>query len=75
MAFAHNPCFFTLTLISLGVNGLYSDFGKTKEWFDKELKLKGYKDYKNILLATIDINEKITIYEKNKCIKVSNVLE
>ena len=51
------------------------NFGKTKEWFDKELKLKGYKDYKNILLATIDINEKITIYEKNKCIKVSNVLE
>jgi len=51
------------------------NFGKTKEWFDKELKLKGYKDYKNILLATIDINEKITIYEKNKCIEVSNVLE
>lgn len=52
-----------------------NNFGKTKDWLDKELKLKGYKNYENILLATIDINEKITIYEKNKCIEVSNVLE
>ena len=51
------------------------NYGKSKEWFDKELKIKGYKEYKDILLATIDINEKITIYERNKCIEVSNILE
>lgn len=59
---------------NLMINNI-ENFGKTKEWFDKELKLKGYKEYEDILLATIDINEKITIYEKNKCIEVSNVLE
>lgn len=52
-----------------------NNFGKTKQWLNQELKLKGYKDYKDILLATLDINEKINIYEKNKCIEVSNILE
>lgn len=51
------------------------NFGKTKEWMDKELKLKGYTEYKDILLATIDIHQKVTVYEKNKCIEVSSVLE
>lgn len=38
---------------------------KTKEWLDSQLKIKGYNNYKNILLATIDSNEKIIVYEKN----------
>ena len=39
--------------------------GKNKDWLTKELKIKGYKDLSQILLATVDINEKLTVYEKN----------
>lgn len=38
---------------------------KDKEWLDKELKRRGYDDYKRILLLTIDNNDKIVIYDKN----------
>ena len=38
---------------------------KDKEWLDHELKVNGYDNYDNILLATIDNNFKVTIYEKN----------
>lgn len=38
---------------------------KDKEWLDHELKVNGYDNYDNILLATIDNNYKVTIYEKN----------
>lgn len=48
---------------------------KTDKWVRKELKLQGYKDLNNILLATLDINDKIVVYEKNKSVKVYNVLE
>ena len=34
---------------------------KTEEWLEQELKIKGYRDLKKILLATLDINEKLTI--------------
>ncbi len=54
-------------------NNLYN-MGKTRKWIDKELKIRGYKLDK-ILLATLDLNDKITIYEKNKNVKVYNVLE
>ena len=48
---------------------------KDKVWLDKELKIKGYQDYNKILLATIDGNDKLTVYERNYQEKVSNVLE
>lgn len=48
---------------------------KTKEWLDSQLKIKGYNNYKNILLATIDDNEKIIVYEKNIKSDKWNVLE
>lgn len=48
---------------------------KTVEWVRKELKVKGYKDINKVLLATLDIEDKITIYEKNKNVNVYNVLE
>lgn len=51
------------------------NMGKTKEWLDKELKVKGYKNYDNILLATLDIHDKLTIYEQKANIKITNVLE
>ena len=38
---------------------------KDEKWLNKELKVKGYHDISKILLATIDINEKIVIYERN----------
>ena len=37
---------------------------KNETWLKNNLKDKGYKTYENILLATIDINNKLTIYEK-----------
>ena len=49
--------------------------GKTKEWLVKELKVKGYQNYENIILATLDNNDKITVYEKNNAIKVNDILE
>lgn len=48
---------------------------KDKTWIDHELKLQGYKDYKNILLATIDNNEKLIIYKKNVKPNKNTILE
>lgn len=48
---------------------------KTVPWVEKELKVKGYKDISKILLATLDIEDKITIYERNENANVYNVLE
>ena len=47
---------------------------KNEKWLIKELKIKG-KDLKNILLATIDIDEKLTLYERNEDEKTFDVLE
>ena len=46
---------------------------KDENWLLKELKTKG-KKLDNILLATVDINEKLCIYEKNKQ-SIGDVLE
>lgn len=51
------------------------NINKTVEWVEKELKVKGYRDINKILLATLDIEDKITIYEKNKSVNIYNVLE
>lgn len=48
---------------------------KDEKWLDKELKVKGYGDISKILLATLDINEKVTIYERNYNIESRDVLE
>lgn len=47
---------------------------KTEEWLKKELKVKGYT-LNQVLLATLDNNEKLTIYERNYDIDIQNVLE
>ena len=52
-----------------------SNYNKTEEWLKKELKVRGYKDISNILLATIDINEKLTVYEKNVKEETNDILE
>ena len=51
------------------------NMNKTEEWLNKQLKEKGYKTKENILLATLDIDEKFIIYEKNTNEKTLNVLE
>ena len=56
------------------INNL-KNMNKTEEWLEKELKIKGYRDLNKILLATLDLEDKITIYEKNQNVKVYNVLE
>ena len=49
--------------------------GKDEVWLEKELRIKGYKELDNILLATLDINEKLVIYERSEQISAFNVLE
>lgn len=56
------------------INNL-KNMNKDEEWLKHQLKEKGYNDTENILLATLDIDEKLTIYEKNNEEKVLNVLE
>ena len=48
---------------------------KDEEWLMKQLKIKGYKDLSNVLLVTLDNNEKINIYEKNRSVDNFDVLE
>ena len=48
---------------------------KTEEWLQKELKLRGYIHLDDILLVTLDVNEKLQIYEKNLNERIKNVLE
>ena len=52
-----------------------NNFNKNKEWLQKELKIKGYKNTSNILLATLDINEKLAVYEKNVNEQTKDILE
>lgn len=56
------------------VNNL-KNMHKTKEWLVKDLKQKGYKKYDNIILATLDINDKVVVYEKNEQLKAKDVME
>ena len=62
------------------IDGMYmannmTAINKDKEWLDHELKVNGYDNYDNILLATIDNNYKVTIYEKNVKPNKNTVLE
>ena len=55
------------------MHGNLKNFGKSNDWLYKELKKKK-KDVKDILLATLDVDNKLIIYPKND--KVSaDVLE
>lgn len=49
------------------------NMNKDVEWLLKELKVKGKKD-SDILLGILDMNDKLTLFEKNN-IDVKNVLE
>lgn len=52
-----------------------NNMNKDINWLKKQIKQKGYKNNDQILLATLDIDEKLTIYERNLHEKVLNVLE
>lgn len=56
------------------MNNNLDAIGKTRNWLEKELKIKG-KDVSNIILATVDINDKVLFYERNIDNNVLNVLE
>ena len=51
------------------------NINKDEIWLKQELKVKGYADLDKILLATVDINNKITIYERNLNIESKDILE
>ena len=40
-----------------------------------KIKELGYSDFSKILLATVDINNKVVAFEKNKNIKSTDILE
>jgi len=48
---------------------------KDKKWFIKEIKKQGYDNPESIFLATVDVNYKVSIYEKGEDIEPKNVLE
>lgn len=48
---------------------------KDKKWLDHELKIQGYNNYNDILLATIDTNYEVNIYEKGVKPDKNTVLE
>lgn len=48
---------------------------KDEEWLIKQMKIKGYKEIDEILLATIDDNEKLCIFDKKDNETIKNVLE
>lgn len=51
------------------------NMNKSIDWLEKELKVKGYKEYDDIILAILDKNDKLTVFDKNSNIKIHNVLE
>lgn len=48
---------------------------KTNTWLKKKLDKEGYLDTNKILLATVDINDKLVIYPKKEKINITDVLE
>lgn len=51
------------------------DLGKDIKWLTQQLKIKGFKSEKGILLMTVDVNYKIKIYKKNERVIHRSVLE
>lgn len=48
---------------------------KDDKWLLKQLKVQGYNNLSNILLATVDINEKLVVYKKYNHIEDNDILE
>ena len=56
------------------MKNILENMDKDEEWLMHELKIKGIK-LEDVLLATLDENEKFMVYEKNVNAKKYNVLE
>ena len=52
-----------------------SIINKDVNWINKQLKVEGYSDISKILLAVVDSNDKLIIYERNINIKSKDVFE
>ncbi len=48
---------------------------KDKAWLEKQLRIKGYESLNDILLATVDTNDKLCVYNKKGLAEIKNVLE
>ncbi len=48
--------------------------GKDQEWLEHEISVKG-KNLEEILLATIDVDDKLLLYERNKNVKALDAFE
>lgn len=62
------------------IDGIYMEnnmkaIDTDKKWLDHELKVQGYDEYDDILLATIDTNYKVTVYRKGIRPEKNTVLE
>ncbi len=44
--------------------------GNTESWLKKQMEIQGFTDARDILLATVDSDNALTIYEKNEDIEV-----
>ena len=51
------------------------NINKDEKWLIKEIKKQGYKNIEEILLATVDVNNEVTIFKKNSDIKTRNIFE
>ena len=51
------------------------NINKDKKWLIQQLKTKGNADISKILLATVDIYDKLQIYERNQELETNEVLE
>ena len=56
------------------MNNILENMNKDEKWLMHELKIKGI-DLSNVLLATLDENEKLMIYEKNVNVRKYDILE
>lgn len=52
-----------------------SEMHKDKKWLDSVLRVQGYVNYDDIMLATLDVNDKVVVYKKNVKSKKKSVLE
>ena len=57
------------------MNNNIKNMNKDISWIKSNLKVMGYKNISNILLATLDTNEKINVYLKDDNIKPLTVIE
>lgn len=51
------------------------NINKDEKWLNNKLKARGYSDISKILLATVDINNNLTIYENNNNLNSKDILE